>query len=148
MKKTMFTLIAMIALIIGESPHAQAKECITVGGTALAQAISPTSFIASLDGTFNAARAEVTGQEETKTGLVLGMEHYFMSSENGFIKTNDKAVLTTVSGKDNVYFIEIDYNIVEAGGTLEGYSGKFHSFGGFKMDQGKIALRYRGEMCK
>jgi len=76
------------------------------------------------------------------------MEHYFISDENGFIKTQDKAVFTVVPGKDKAYFIEIDYNVVEAGGNLEGYRGTFHSFGGFKMDQGKITLRYRGKICK
>ena len=149
MKKLTRTLLAF-ALICGSSSSAVAasNSCMDIGGTALAEMIDDTNAVAAMAGSFTGARAVITSQGKTETGLKLGMEHYFISDNNGMIKTKDVATLTAVSGKENVYLLEIDYEIEEAKGKFKDYSGGFHSFGAIKLDQGKIVLRYKGEICK
>ncbi len=149
MKKLTLTLLAF-TIFYGSSPSVAvvSNSCMDIGGMALAEMVNDTNAVAAIAGSFTGARAVITSQEETKTGLKLGMEHYFISDNNGVIKTKDVATLTAVSGKENVYLLEIDYEIEEAKGKFKDYSGGFHSFGAIKLDQGKIVLRYKGEICK
>jgi hypothetical protein len=149
MKKLTLTLLAF-TIFYGSSPSAAAalNSCMDIGGMALAEMVDDTNAVAAIAGSFTGARAIITSQEKTETGLKLGMEHHFISDNNGMIKTKDVATLTAVSGKENVYLLEIDYEIEEAKGKFKDYSGSFHSFGAIKLDQGKIVLRYKGEICK
>ncbi|NRB38277.1 MAG: hypothetical protein HRU20_07375 [Pseudomonadales bacterium] len=94
------------------------------------------------------AHALVKEQTETKTGLILDMEHHFISDSNGVLKTQDKAVLTKTPNKPGSYMIEIQYHVVDSRGTLADYRGDFHSFGLIKLDKGQVILRYTGEVCK
>lgn len=144
------TLIALSLLFTG-SVGAQAAEpqCLVLGGSAIAQAISKTSLIASLSGSFaGGARAEIRAETKTDTGMVLEMEHHFYNSTGGLLNTKDKAILTTVEGRENIYMLEIRYEIDNASGSYEGYNGDFNSYGLIDLNQGTVVLRYKGEICK
>lgn len=71
-----------------------------------------------------------------------------LSDKGGLLKTKDKEVLTAVPGKDQVYMIEITYNVVDARGVFTGFYGTFNSFGLIKLGEGKVVIRYSGELCK
>ena len=125
------------------------NECRVLGGTGMADAIDENHFVASLSGGLGGgARATVTAQSETETGLVLGMEHHFFTDEGGLLHTKDKATLTAVPGKANFYMLEISYEILESSGAFEGYQGEFRSAGLFNSETGKVVLRYTGQICK
>lgn len=114
----------------------------------LAQAINETNLVVALSGDMDGARAKILAQKETATGLELDMEHFFTNTKGGLLHANDKAVLTKIPGKENTFMLEINYNIVNSLGVLESYRGSFSSFGLFKLDEGKVILRYQGEICK
>ena len=127
---------------------ASAQQCIPVGGTALANAISKTDLVAALSGDMTGARAKITKQTTTDTGLLLNMEHFFVDDKGGMLETKDRATLTKVVGKNGTYMLEINYKVVKSYGSLDGYKGSFSSYGLIKLDEGKVVLRYKGELCK
>jgi hypothetical protein len=143
---------AVIAVLIGASSvtaQAGGSQCKEIGGMALADAIDDTDLVAALSGELGGgARARITAQRETATGLVLDMEHYFINDKGGLLKTMDKATLTAVPGKIKTYMLEIAYEVVEARGTYAGYKGRFQSYGLINLAAGKVVLRYNGEICK
>lgn len=138
----------LLLSVLSANSFASANQCREVGGMGLAEAIDDTNLVAALSGDFNGARAQILGQTKTDTGLVLDMEHYFMTDKNGLIRTRDKATLTSVPGKDQTYMLEIAYKIIDSRGTYEGYRGGFNSFGLIKLAKGEVILRYAGEICK
>jgi len=140
--------LSVVLLIAGGGASAEDKNCLDIGGMGLAEAIDETTLVAALSGDMSGARAVITGQRETKTGLILDMTHHFINDRNGLLKTQDKAVLTAIPGKKQTYMLEIAYEVVEARGTYAGYKGQFHSFGLIKLGEGKVILRYKGEICK
>ena len=144
--------LALSVVLLGASSvsvHAASHDCKAIGGMALADAIDETNLVAALSGELGGgARAKITGQEETATGLSLDMEHYFINDKAGLLRTRDKATLTTVPGKHQTYMLEITYDVVEARGTYAGYKGRFRSFGLINLATGKVVLRYNGEICK
>jgi len=144
--RLMLPLILLGALNI--NAYAKNGQCIDIGGMGLAEAMDETHLVAALSGDMTGATASITGKKKTNTGLILDMEHHFMSDKNGLLKTIDKAVLTTVPGKDETYMLEINYKVVESRGIYEGYKGEFHSFGLIKLGKGQVILRYKGELCK
>ena len=149
MLKNQYKAILSLLLIVTFNVSSFAKnQCVAVGGMGLAEAIDETHLVASLSGTMAGARAKILAQTTTETGLILDMEHYFISDENGLLKTRDKATLTTVPGKEQTYMIEIEYKVVESKGIYEGYAGNFHSYGLIKLAKGQVILRYKGEICK
>ncbi|MBL4647254.1 MAG: hypothetical protein JKY99_12455 [Rhizobiales bacterium] len=151
MTKTFLYGLVLSTSLLGlnaSAGYAADNACIILGGTALANATDDTHFIASLSGAFASAKAEVTTQTKTETGLALTMEHYFFEDRGGMLRTEDVAILTNVEGRENVYMIEIKYDIHETSGAFEGYSGSFQSFGLFDLNKGQVVLRYKGEICK
>ncbi|MDI1275849.1 hypothetical protein [Methylobacter sp.] len=143
--------IAFCVIVFGAftfNAHAADNQCMPIGGTGLGDAMNETHFVAAMSGTFTGAHAQVTNRKPTETGLILDIEHYFISDKGGFLKTKDKATLTAVPGKDQVYMIEITYNVIEALGAYTGYKGTFNSFGLMKLGEGKVIVRYTGELCK
>ncbi len=141
-------LSTIILATLSLNAYSAKKECMPIGGMGLAEAIDETHLVAALSGDMTGATAEITGQEKTETGLILDMEHHFMSNQNGLLKTKDKAVLTSVPGKDQTYMLEINYSVVDSRGIYADYRGKFHSFGLIKLGKGQVILRYKGEICK
>jgi len=139
---------ALLLSVLSVNSFASTNQCREVGGMGIAEAIDDTNLVAALSGDFNGARAQILGQTKTDTGLVLDMEHYFMTDKNGLIRTRDKATLTSVPGKDQTYMLEIAYKIIDSRGTYEGYRGGFNSFGLIKLAKGEVILRYAGEICK
>lgn len=139
-----FTTLSLIFI----STSVAAKQCQQIGGMGLAEAIDETHLVAALSGEMTGASAKIIKQQKTKTGLLLDMEHHFISNKNGLIQTKDKAVLTNVIGKQNTYMLEINYSIVDSRGIYKDYRGEFHSFGLIKLDKGQVILRYKGEICK
>lgn len=143
--------IILCAIVFGAftfNAHAADNQCMPIGGTGLGDAMDETHFVAAMSGAFTGAHAKVTDRKPTATGLILDMEHYFISDKGGLLKTKDKATLTAVPGKDQVYMIEIAYNVIESLGTYTGYKGTFNSFGLMKLGEGKVIVRYTGELCK
>ncbi len=141
----------MTGLILANSISAMAddKQCMTVGGTGFAQALNETNLVASVTGSFaGGARAVVTSQQKTPTGLILGMEHSFFNDRGGLLNTKDTATLTDVSGRENIYMLEISYDIQTASGAFAGFEGGFNSAGLIDFNIGKVVLQYSGEICK
>lgn len=149
LKQTYRNIFLTIALsTISYNTQAGINQCVPIGGTALGDAIDETHFVAALSGSLAAANAQVTNQKKTDTGLILDMEHTFISIKGGQLKTKDQAVLTIVPDKVQVYMAEIIYNVVESKGEFAGYTGKFNSFGIINLSEGKVVVRYSGEVCK
>ena len=140
--------IMMLGALLATTTSAFAGQCMEIGGTAMGNSVSETRIVAALTGSFSGASAEILKQTETKTGLKLDLEHFFVNPKGGMIQTRDEATLTNVVGKEGVYMLEIHYNIVKGTGALEGYKGDFKSYGLIDLNQGKVALRYEGELCK
>lgn len=61
----------------------------------------------------------------------MSLEHYFGTATGGGLLTKDAATLTAIPGKPGRYMIEITYDVQEqsARGILEGYKGRFNSYG-------------------
>ena len=150
MHKLIYKSLLSTALLVTLSLNAYSadKECVSIGGMGLAEAIDETHLVAAMSGDMTGANAEITGQKKTETGLILDMEHHFMSNKNGLLKTKDKAILTAVPGKDQTYMLEINYTVVDSRGIYADYRGEFQSFGLIKLGKGQVILRYKGELCK
>jgi hypothetical protein len=141
--------ICAALLTAGSGARAESGQCVPIGGTALGQFYNDgKNVIGSMDGTWNATSGAVTSQRETATGLVLGMEHVFSTSNGGVVRTRDEVELTAIPGKKDTYMLELAYTVVESFGHFKGYSGTFYSFGLLKMDSGEALVRYAGEICK
>lgn len=150
-KKLLYGLIITFSLVNMNASNAVAADnsCIVLGGTALANAVDSTHLIASLSGAFaGGAKAEILAETKTPTGLSLKMEHFFFSEKGGLLRTKDVATLTNVQGRENIYMLEINYDIQDSAGAFEGYGGSFQSFGLFDLNKGQAAIRYKGEICK
>lgn len=144
MLKKIYVMITLVVLTV----NVIAKECVPVGGMALANAISETSLVAALTGDMTGARAEILKQTKTKTGLLLDMEHFFVNDKGGMLHTKDKATLTKIPAREGIYMLEINYIVSKSFGTLKGYTGSFSSYGLMKLNEGKVVLRYQGQLCK
>lgn len=147
-KKIALSTIVFAAITSISYVHAAENKCMPIGGATIADAIDDTHLIGALNGSLAAANATITNQKKTDTGLILNMEHNFMSDKGGFLKTKDEAVLTSIPGKDQVYMAEITYKVVESKGAFADYKGEFNSFGVIKLKEGKVIVRYSGELCK
>lgn len=139
---------AILAGAINLNALAADNQCMPIGGATIGEAIDETHLIATLSGSLAAANARITNQKKTDTGLVLDMEHDFISDKGGLLKTKDQAILTAVPGKDKTYMAEITYNVIDSKGAFAGYKGKFNSFGIIKLGEGQVIVRYSGELCK
>lgn len=146
---TLFIYGALFLLLISNNTNAASSTCEEIGGMALANAIDETHMVAALSGEFaGGARAKITGQQKTASGLLLDMEHYFINKKGGLLKTIDKATLTAIPGKQETYMLEITYDVVSAKGTYADYHGSFQSSGLINLAEGKVVLRYKGKLCK
>ena len=108
------------------------------------------TIVAPLFGSATTASGKITAQRETKTGLEMDMEHYFMTEKGGFMHTKDLAILSPVAGKKDRYMIEITYHIQDGStsGVLAGYKGKFNSYGLVDLENLQGLIRYSGTICK
>jgi hypothetical protein len=141
-------LSTIVFAAITSNAHAAESQCMAIGGATIGEAVDETHLIGALSGSFNAANAKITNQKKTETGLILDMEHTFLSEKGGLVKSKDQAILTSIPDKDQVYMAEITYNVIESKGAFAGYKGKFNSFGIIKLAEGKVIVRYSGELCK
>lgn len=141
-------LSAALLTVLSSTGFSSTDQCREIGGMGLAEAIDETNLVAALSGDFTGARAEIISQKKTSTGLILEMEHFFINDKNGLIRTRDKAILTSVPGKEHTYMLEIAYKVIDSRGTYDGYRGGFNSFGLIKLGKGEVILRYQGEICK
>lgn len=148
LKQKTWIIGSMLLCALCSTANATNGRCIEIGGMGLAEAIDETHLVAALSGDMTGARATITGQREMPGELILDMEHFFITNRNGLIKTRDIATLTSVPGKDRTFMLEINYKVVESRGTYAGFTGEFHSFGLIKLAEGKVVLRYKGELCK
>ena len=157
MNRSLFAQVVLLATIAG-TQSAYADSCLDIGGVAVPNFYSegegkPMIISATLTGSVQNAAGKITAQRTTKTGLEMDMEHYFGRSDGGSVTTKDLGILTAVPGKPGRFMIEITYDI-QAGksrGTLEGYSGQFHSYGLVDLrnpDDLKGLVRYEGDICK
>lgn len=145
---SIFTTSA-VALLAMAAPTSGPAQCIDLGGSAIANAVSETGFVGALEGRLSgAARARVTGQRETATGLELDMRHFFFTDTGGMLETHDVATLTTIHDRPGNYMIEIHYEVQQSSGTFAGYSGDFRSRGLIDFTNGTVVLRYAGQICK
>lgn len=151
LKKISLGFLFSAGLLASSLSNAQAAghSCLALGGTALANAVSETELVGALTGSFaGGARATITAQRETATGLSMDMEHSFLNDKGGLLNTKDVATLTSILGKDKTYMLEIKYDIQKASGRFEGYEGSFQSKGLIDLGAGTVVLRYNGEICK
>lgn len=148
------TVKSIAAFLLVSSTAVQAATCIPIGGVGMPnfapQPDGTVRITAPLMGSVGAASGTITAQRETKTGLEMDLNHYFMNDKGGFFHTRDRAVLTAVPGKDGRYMIEINYQIEKesTSGVLKGYEGKFKSYGLVDLNQMQGLVRYSGEICK
>ena len=144
----MLTLAIASAFFAAQTP-AQAKECHTIGGTALGQFFDEnTEVIGAMSGFWAATRGSVLSQTETETGFDLVMRHIFSTPSGGVVTTKDKVKMTKIVGSDDNFALDVSYSIDETFGHLKGYTGTFHSFGRLNVTTGEGLVRYSGEICK
>jgi len=150
MKKILTTAAICTALLATTTPAlAQSgKQCKPIGGAALGMFYDETKVLGALFGTWTATRGEITSKKETETGIDFTMTHAYSTADGGTVRTRDMAKFTAVPGKDKTFMVEISYTVVEAEGSMEGYSGTFYSFGLAKLGEAKAVVRYFGELCK
>jgi len=152
----MFKKIALVSLlaITATNVFATQNTCVPIGGTGM-PTFSPQSdgtvrITAPLIGSVSAASGTITAQRETKTGLEMDLNHYFLNNTGGSLHTQDHAELTAIPGKAGRFMIEINYEIEKESttGTFEGYQGKFKSYGLVDLNNMEGLVRYSGEICK
>lgn len=129
---------------------APAGACIKLGGTANIDAVEPTKgFVVAMTGDFEggAFARIIGGPRDLGNGVSeYDLEHFFVRADGSSIQTRDKSVWRKVEGSDNV-FVENTYHVVKTTGALEGKTGTFRSWGGFKLKEGLGILRFDGELC-
>jgi hypothetical protein len=152
----MFNKIAVAGLLVMVSTSVLAGEkvCTPIGGMAM-PTFSPqddgsVKITAPLIGSVSAASGTITAQRETKSGLEMDLNHYFLNNTGGSFHTLDHAELTTVPGKAGNFMIEINYSIEKGSttGTFKGYEGDFKSYGLVDLNKMEGLVRYSGEICK
>lgn len=160
----MFNKIATASLLIFVSSGVVAaqktsnivdqKMCAPIGGVAMPtfspQADGTIRITAPLTGSVSSASGTITAQRETKTGLEMDLNHYFLNNTGGSFHTFDHAELTAVPGKAGNFMIEINYSIEKESttGTFKGYEGDFKSYGLVDLGNMEGLVRYSGEICK
>jgi hypothetical protein len=152
----MFKKIASASLlvIISTSVFAGEKVCTPIGGMAMPtfspQADGTVRITAPLIGSVSAASGTITAQRETKTGLDMDLNHYFLNNTGGSFHTIDHAELIAVPNKAGKFMIEINYSIEKESttGTFKGYEGDFKSYGLVDFNNMEGLVRYSGEICK
>jgi hypothetical protein len=114
------------------------------------QADGTVRITAPLIGSFSAASGTITAQRETKSGLEMDLNHYFLNNSGGSFHTVDYAELTEVPGKPGNFMLEINYSIEKASttGTFKGYEGDFKSYGLVDLTNMEGLVRYSGEICR
>lgn len=152
----MFKKIAATSLfvIISTSSSAGQKICTPIGGMAMPtfspQANGTVRITAALIGSVSAASGTITAQRETKSGMEMDLNHYFLNNTGGSFHTVDHAELTAVPGKKGNFMIEINYAIEKESttGTFKDYEGNFKSYGLVNLNKMEGQVRYSGEICK
>ncbi|NQZ83140.1 MAG: hypothetical protein HRT52_19200 [Colwellia sp.] len=147
-------VLASVLAIASTSSIASNNICMPIGGMAM-PTFSPQSdgtvrITAALIGSVSAASGTITAQRETKKGLDMDLNHYFLNDTGGSFHTVDSAELTAVPGKPGRFMIEINYDIEKESttGTFKGYDGKFKSYGLVDLNKMEGLVRYSGEICK
>jgi hypothetical protein len=152
----MFKKIAAASLlvIVSSGVIAGQKICTSIGGAALPtfspQVDGTIRITGALMGSVTAASGTITAQRNTKSGLEMDLNHYFLNDSGGSFHTIDHAELTAVPGKKGNFMIEIAYTIEEGSttGTFQGYEGNFKSYGLVDLNNMEGLVRYSGEICK
>ncbi|XPF95105.1 hypothetical protein ACM9HF_03585 [Colwellia sp. RE-S-Sl-9] len=152
----MFKKIAAASLlvIVSTNTFAVQKVCTPIGGVAMPtfspQADGTVRITAPLIGSASAASGTITAQRETKSGLQMDLNHYFLNNTGGSFHTIDHAELTAVPGKAGNFMIEINYSIEKESttGSFKGYEGNFKSYGLVDLNNMEGLVRYSGEICK
>lgn len=152
----MFKKIAAVSLslIISTCAFAGQKMCTPIGGMAMPtfspQVDGTVRITSPLIGSVSAASGTITAQRETKSGLEMDLNHYFLNNTGGSFHTVDHAELTAVPGKSGNFMIEIYYSIDKKSttGTFKGYEGDFKSYGLVDLNNMEGLVRYSGEICK
>lgn len=152
----MFKKIAAASLLVIVSTSAFAGQniCTPIGGMAMPtfspQADGTVRVTGALIGSVSAASGTITAQRETKSGLEMDLNHYFLNNTGGSFHTVDYAELTAVPGKEGNFMIEINYSIEKESstGTFKGYEGDFKSYGLVDLNKMEGLVRYSGEICK
>ncbi|MGK0441157.1 MAG: hypothetical protein ACJA0N_000954 [Pseudohongiellaceae bacterium] len=143
-----------LLVIISTSAVAGQKICAQMGGMAMPtlspQADGTVRITSPLMGTVSAASGTITAQYETKSGVNMDLNHYFLNDTGGSFHTVDHAELTAVPGKTGNFMIEINYSIEKESttGTFIGYEGDFKSYGLVDLNNMEGLVRYSGEICK
>lgn len=151
---TGFAMSTVILTTNISTAMAAGSSCMPIGGIGMPNFVpqpdGTITIVAPLTGSVATASGKITAQRETKTGLEMDMEHYFMTDKGGFMQTKDQATLYRVAGKKDRYMIEISYHIQESttSGVLEGYKGNFKSYGLVDLENLQGLIRYSGEICK
>jgi len=153
-KSALSILFTMLLMAAASTAQADEGSCMPIGGTGMPNFVPQNdgtmTIVAPLTGSVVTASGKITAQRETKTGLEMDMEHYFMNQKGGFMHTKDLGILTRVEGKQNRYMIEITYQVQKdsTSGVLKGYKGTFNSYGLVDLDNLEGLVRYSGKICK
>jgi len=147
-------IASSLFVVVSTSTFAGEKMCMPIGGMAMPtfspQADGTVRITSPLIGSVSAASGTITAQRETKNGLEMDLNHYFLNNTGGSFHTVDHAELTAVPGKAGRFMIEINYSIEKetTTGTFKGYEGNFTSYGLVDLNNMEGLVRYSGEICK
>jgi hypothetical protein len=152
-RKTVYNTLSAFVIGLSLISYADAN-CLPIGGVGMPNFVpqkdGTTTIVAALTGSAVTAAGAITDERKTAGGLEMEMEHYCMTDKGGFMHTRDRAVLSSVKGKDERYMIEITYQIQpeSTSGELHGFKGQFKSFGLVDLAKLKGLIRYSGEICQ
>ena len=145
---------ASLSTLFATAAFAGQEVCTPIGGVAMptfSPQVDGTIRITSpLTGSVSAASGTITAQRETKSGLEMDLNHYFLNDTGGSFHTVDHAELTAIPGKVGNFMIEISYSIEKESttGTFKGYEGNFTSYGLVDLNKMQGLVRYSGAICK
>jgi hypothetical protein len=146
--KAVSVLAAMIILIAAAT--AQSKHCTPVGGIILTDLGVPdaNSTMGYATGDLKGAvGVTILGTEVVGNNLLLHVQHHWVS-ESGDIIALDPATATTTQVAPGLYAI-VTYPVHLSGGTgkFAGASGDLTAIGEADLVNGRLVIRYTGQIC-
>lgn len=147
--KSLVVLALMVLTIAGGSTIAFGKDCLDMGGTANARALSETEFVVATSGDFGGgsyAKVLTKPEKINDTQSKIRLRHYFVTPGGSYVFTDDVNILTHIKGER--FYGETTYDVVDSGGEFEGMRGSFNSAGIFDFGAGTVVVRFEGEICR
>ena len=150
-KKTVIILTSLIICGCEANAVAADFETLQIGGVGNVRFMDQNhGYASSGSGPFAALSFEVTSMEPQADGSIIAvMKHDFLTPTGGWLKSVDEVIMVPVSGSPNIFSLQVRYDIVEAGGGMEGFEGQFFESRGFvNMNTSIASVRYKGSISR